>query len=487
MGAVLGKEFDLPLAAELVGQESSQAIAALEKARERHYVWVRPDGIRCAFVHDKIRAALLERLSPQRRQELHYRIALSLQANAPDRIFDLAYHFDAAGRSEQALPYALQAACQARSQHSLGSRRTAVPHRRPRRPLGRSGHAVRHRRGTGRRPHAAGTIRRGRGTVPPRRPCWATANSPGPRSRARSANWPSSAATWKAPRWPSRTRSACLEKTVPRHTPLFLLLLVWEVAVQALHTLFPAVFVHRRKRQPSPAELLGFRMFSRLAHGYWFVRGRIQSLWAHLRGMNLVERYPPTMELAQAYSEHAPGMSLIGYYSRGIVYAEKSLALRRSFSDAWGQGQSLNFYGILLYAASRFTTCVEKSREAVRLLQRTGDYWEMNMARYQMAAALFRLGEHREALRRGPPHAPVRAGVGRRADGGHQPRSVGLCHRRPNAGRRRQACLGVRAQRRPRHDPGPAGRRRAIDGPGPARSRRRAASRRPWPSPAARE
>ena len=119
MGAVLGKEFDLPLAAKLVGQDASQLIAALEKARERHYVWVRPDGIRCAFVHDKIRAALLARLSDERRKELHYRIALSLQNKTPDRIFDLAYHFDAAGGSEEALPYALQAAHQARSQYSL--------------------------------------------------------------------------------------------------------------------------------------------------------------------------------------------------------------------------------------------------------------------------------------------------------------------------------------------------------------------------------
>src|SRR5208337_2918737 len=59
------------------------------------------------------------RLSHQRRRELHYRIALSLQANAPDQIFDLAYHFDAADRSEQALHYTLQAAYQARSRHSL--------------------------------------------------------------------------------------------------------------------------------------------------------------------------------------------------------------------------------------------------------------------------------------------------------------------------------------------------------------------------------
>ena len=157
-------------------------------------------------------------------------------------------------------------------------------------------------------------------------------------------------------------------------------------------------------------------------------------------------------------------MSLIGYYSRGIVYAEKSLEIRRSFGDLWGQGQSLHFYGIVLYAASQFTECVEKSREAVRLLQRTGDYWEMNMARYQMAAALYRLGDHRERPARGPPHAPVRAGTGRRAGGGHQPRSLGLRHRRTGARRTRQERAGMRSPRCPGHDPGAAGRRRAADG-----------------------
>ena len=87
---VLGKEFELPLAAELVVQESSQAIAALETARERHYVWVRPDGIHCAFVHDKIRSALLERLSAEQRREQHYRVAQLLPRRRPVRRLDLA-------------------------------------------------------------------------------------------------------------------------------------------------------------------------------------------------------------------------------------------------------------------------------------------------------------------------------------------------------------------------------------------------------------
>lgn len=87
--------------------------------RERHFVWVQPDGVHCAFVHDKIRSALLARLSVEARRNLHWQIALSLQKSFPDRVFDLAYHFDAAGDSERALQYALLAARQARSQHSL--------------------------------------------------------------------------------------------------------------------------------------------------------------------------------------------------------------------------------------------------------------------------------------------------------------------------------------------------------------------------------
>src|SRR5690606_12644805 len=117
---------------------------------------------------------------------------------------------------------------------------------------------------------------------------------------------------------------------VPRTMPMFILLLLWETVVQTLHTLFPAIFVARRKKTPTQAQLLSWRLFSRLAHGYWFVRSMVHVLWTHLRGFNLAERYQPTLELAQAYSEHAPAMTLIPYYSRGIRYAQKSLEIRKS-------------------------------------------------------------------------------------------------------------------------------------------------------------
>ncbi|MCA9181906.1 MAG: GAF domain-containing protein, partial [Planctomycetales bacterium] len=112
----------------------------------------------------------------------------------------------------------------------------------------------------------------------------------------------------------------------------------------------------------------------------------------------MAERYLPTSELAHAYSEHAPVVSLIPLFSRAVRYAEKSLALRKQFNDVWGEGQTLTFYSCVLYYASQFEDCVSRGREAVRLLERTGDYWQVHIARYQVAASLYHLGEFQASL-----------------------------------------------------------------------------------------
>jgi two-component system sensor kinase len=85
-------------------------------------------------------------------------------------------------------------------------------------------------------------------------------------------------------------------------------------------------------------------------------------------------------------------------FRRAIKYAEKSLALRKSFEDVWGEGQTLNFYGVVLYAASQFRECIERCRESIRLLERTGDYWQVHIARYQIAASFYHLGEFDNAV-----------------------------------------------------------------------------------------
>jgi two-component system sensor kinase len=392
VGAVLGKEFGLQTAIALCGQEPSDALAAMDLARQRHLVWVRPNAASCVFVHDKIRGALLERLTADELRTLHRRAAVHLQLQ-PDRSpFELAYHFDAADESMLALDYALEAAEQARSQYSL-----EIAEQQYR--IAERGSVTADTKTRYRIQGGLGDVLmlRGRYTAAAELFEKAAVLAEGPYAQAQIKGKLGELALKRgdmevaAQSFEQALRY--LGRYVPRSFVMVTLLLVWEAFIQILHTLYPSRFVARRKAPPSPAELLSWRLFSRLAHGYWFVRSKVHALWTHLRGMNLAERYPPTLELAQAYSEHAPGMSLIPYYRRGALYAQKSLDIRRAFKDVWGQGQSLCYYSVLLYTASRFSECVEKGREAIRLLERTGDFWEVHIARYQVAAALFRLGD----------------------------------------------------------------------------------------------
>jgi two-component system sensor kinase len=396
-GAILGKEFDLDTAAVLSQQTSMQAVAAIDEARQRRLVWFRPDEARCVFVHDKIRSALLEHLTVSQRRELHRRTAHHLQEHAPLRVADLAYHFDAAGESEWALKYALEAVEQSRAQHALEI--AEQQYRIAQRCAQSAGTAVKYR------------IAEGLGDVLMLRGCYDDAGALF-ESAAQIAEGAFAKAQIQGKLGElafkrgnpdlalhhSEISLHLLGKPVPKRLPVFALLLLWEIFIQVLHTIFPFYFVHRLKRLPTDPERLTLTLFSDVTHGAWYCRSKIVCLWAHLRGMNLAERYLPTLELAGAYSLHAPVMTLVPYYSRAVAYAEKSLEIRKSFGDLWGQGQSLCYYGCVLYAASRFTECIEKCRESVRLLSRMGDYWQVHIARYQIAAAQYHLGHLQDAI-----------------------------------------------------------------------------------------
>src|SRR3712207_9560882 len=97
-----------------------------------------------------------------------------------------------------------------------------------------------------------------------------------------------------------------LGRWVPGSNAMLGLGALWEIAVQTGHTLLPSLWLARRPLDDSAEDMLAVHLYSRLAYSYWYQRGRMAVLWAHLREMNIAERYPPTPELAQAYSEHSP-------------------------------------------------------------------------------------------------------------------------------------------------------------------------------------
>lgn len=389
-GAVLGKSFDLDQAVALGGVEPGDVLGSVEEVRQRRILWIDEDRRRARFLHDKLREAVLESAGEDEIADLHLRAARLLEGSGS--VFDLAYHLDAAGRPEEALPHALTAAEESRARHALESAETYYRMA---------------ARGT-RDSETECLVAEGLGEVLTLDGRYEEAEHCLSEAAARASD-PMRRAAIEGKQGEVAFRrgdqvAACLQleralrglgRWVPRNSMTFLVAAIWELLVQSVHTIAP--WAVRRRGTASDADRLTMRFYSRLAYSYWFRKGRVPCVWAHVREMNIAERFGPSPELAQAWSEHAPVMTMIPWYSRGIAYAKKSLQLRQALGDIWGQGQSLGFYGVVLYAASRYEEAMAACQEAVRLLSITGDQWEMNTARWHIAFCQYRMGRFGEA------------------------------------------------------------------------------------------
>ncbi|HET6916283.1 MAG TPA: BREX system ATP-binding domain-containing protein, partial [Acidimicrobiales bacterium] len=369
--AVLGKSFDLDLAVALCDMAPDVVVRSIEEVRQRRILWIDENRTSARFLHDKLREAVLEVLGPETRMALHLSAAQHLESSGNP--FDLAFHLDAAGRPDEALPHALAAAEQARARHALDSAETYYR---------MAARGARDSATEGRIAEGLGEVLALAGRYTESEECFsqAAARATDPASRAAIDGKLGEVAFRRGDQaLASRQLETALRglgRWVPKNAVVFVFAAVWELLVQFVHTATPSLV---RRRGPATSEdRLAMRFYSRLAYSYWFRKGRIPCLWAHIREMNMAERIGPSPELAQAWSEHAPVMTMIPWFSRGITYAKKSLELRRELGDIWGQGQSLGFYGVVLYAASRYEEAREACREAVRLLALTGDHWEMN-------------------------------------------------------------------------------------------------------------
>ncbi|MCA9601675.1 MAG: ATP-binding protein [Polyangiales bacterium] len=397
VGAVLGREFDLDLVTELAGISLDAAREATAEARARHMVWLHEATSSAIFVHDKLRETLLDQIAEDERRSLHLAAAELLERRRPESVFEIAYHFDAGGKAERALGYALVGAERARAQYALDISEKLYR-------IAERGVREESRRTRLRILEGLGDVAllRGRYQDGAKLLSEAATLASDEDDRARIHGKRGELAFKRGDVDGAieaiETGLATLGHWVPRSTFARLVGAVWEAWIQALHTLLPRVFVARRSEARAETGMRSVRLYSRLAYAYWFGRGRVACLWAHLRGMNLAERYPPSRELAQAYSEHAPVLSTIPWFARGIEYANRSFAIRAELRDVWGQAQALNFLGVVLYAASRFEECINVCERAVKLFERTGDQWEKHTALWHIAYCHYRRGRLRRAV-----------------------------------------------------------------------------------------
>jgi signal transduction histidine kinase/CheY-like chemotaxis protein/serine/threonine protein kinase len=393
----VGKEFNLEVLSHLIDDDELQVISQIELAIERGFLSRRNGTSEFSFVHEGIQDICRNLSDTAEQKQIHRRWAEYLQVEQSYRYSDIAIHFAKAGLPDRAFEYAFEAAKTARLKHSLETAESLYR-------IADSGSADKPNTLCYQIAEGLSSVLLLRGKYEEAETYLLKASRLA-ESKLDEAEMVSRRGELAFRRGDAQFATTMYEDAlrllryrIPTSWLEIFLWLAFAGIQQVLHTLFPTWLVHRKRRQPTVTEKLAMQLFSKYAVGCWFCRTKIECLLAHLRGMNLAETLEPTSELATAYSEHAPAMCLVPLFGRAIRYSEKSLALRRKLNDVWGEGQTLTFYSCVLYYASRFEDCIKSGRDAIQLLERTGDFWQVHLARYQVAASLYHLGRFDEAI-----------------------------------------------------------------------------------------
>lgn len=395
-GALLGRRFALDRAAALAGQSPDQAALHLADARRRHFLW--DDGRRWVFVHDRLREELLTGLGEQQVRALHEAAALALESEERANAYELAYHFDAAGQADRALPYALTAGADARARcafetaeayYRIASRGVAATNRTVRLQIAL----------------ALGDVLVVRSNYTEATLCLVEAVELTPDGRVRADVFAKlsyaalRASDARACRMFAEEGLRLLGHRPPRSRPALVAGLFWQALVQVAHSTFPRFFLGRRPAARARDDKLAMVLYNRLSTAYLIFQGALGAIWAHLCELNLAEGHAESVELGMSCALHGVAMSQVPLPGRAQAYSDRAIEILRRQGDPWKLGIALSQRAVTLITATRYEEALACATESSRLLHRMGDTAESAGADYYVALSRYRMGRLAEAAR----------------------------------------------------------------------------------------
>ncbi|EMI22363.1 protein containing ATP-binding region, ATPase-like protein [Rhodopirellula maiorica SM1] len=393
--AVIGQQFHLDMLTAVTGIPYAEVLQVVNESLGRRILWRETRAGWFCFANDPIHQQLRKHLDPVEHRGIHKQTVAYLCQHDPENLYDLAFHYDAAGDGELALTTSLRAARAARQRFSLSVAQDQLEIAKRWFSSDDRATGLEIFEGLGTIHLLAGRYNQAADHLYEALELADTAME-----RARIQQQIGEVA-FKRGRFNEAAAQyeqalAVIGIRVPANFFTMFCGLIAQIFFQVIHSYLPVRWIARNKSL-SETDCLRLELLSRLSRVYWFSRHTLWTLGNHLRSLNEAERFQPSATLASFYSEHGPVMSLLRWFGRANRYAERSLAIRTSLNDAWGQGQSHHYHSVVMLAECRFDDAIETSKHAVELLRQTGDVWEMNMARYQSANALYRIGRYAEA------------------------------------------------------------------------------------------
>jgi len=365
--------------------------------------------------HDRVRETILGRMEEGTSRTIHRTLAEVIEQDmggvttdliaaleseekrdeykAIPRVYDLAYHYDAAGEQRKAWIYALLAAEQARRQSALevATQQYAIA----KRNAGETNNAVRYRIAEG---YGEALMLLGRYDEATRELEGAIDLLEAPEKRARIEALQGELAFKQGS---VDTSIAYYEEGlrrlgnwVPKTLPGVVCGIAREALIQSANSLVPSLL---HKKAASSQLDLTIRLFNRISHPYIF-QNTLKMMWAHLSAINRAELRPSSRDLSYAYAMHAGVTAMLGWNARGSRYGDRSLEMARELNDLLGYGISSNYTGIGLYPAAHYEEGLARFTEAVDAFAKAGDLYELNLANFHLGCCHFGLGNLAEAV-----------------------------------------------------------------------------------------
>jgi tetratricopeptide (TPR) repeat protein len=382
--------------------------------RMRNVRLLRVVGARVDTYHDRIRYAVLDRLGDDERKGLHRRLAEVIEqtaggltadevaaiGNGADpggravmgRVYDLSYHYDAAGDSPKALAYALVAATQAHGQYAqdVAAQQYTIAVRN----AADAPNAVRFH------------IARGRGEALMQLARY-DETAAEIETAATLAERPYDVADTQGMRGELASKRGLVAESIAHyesglrtlgvHVPRTRVGLGWgivkEALVQVAHGLFP-FRLHRGS--PNPESDLSNQLLARFEWSL-YAHSVPKLLWASMVGLNRAQRLPRSKALAINYVVHANDMAVLGWHSRAERYYRSAIELSTELNDRWGAALGVSHFGFGSAGAARFEAAVEKGKAGREAFSKLGDMLELHLAYSAMIMGQYGLGQLRSA------------------------------------------------------------------------------------------
>lgn len=366
--------------------------------------------------HDRIRESVLSELPATQLRQFHRQLAVAIEAidgglseeqlraveqgdfeldgeAIPARLFDLAFHFEAAGEYRKVFAYSVLAAEQARRQFSL---ETAVPRYQTARRF--SDHASQNARFLlllklgeslrllGQYDEAESTLNDAHGLVADKLERCEVERIHAETIRE-SGRYQES-----ADRFAATLQS--LGVAVPKSVSRCLLGIAKEGIIQAVQSFRKSR--PRRNRPSNPRQELIVRLLSGYVQTIWF-RSTPAVVWTNLKVLNQVEG-TASPESCVCWGQHGLVCMLLGLEKRGARYFQR--AVQMTSEEDFGTQIRTSLYGAVAgYCLSRFRETCEHSSRGLELVDRNGESWIGLLLKLHQLLAEYRLGNVETALR----------------------------------------------------------------------------------------